>query len=116
MGFVVTAIGAVLLVLSLAGVAFGTFMATHPKTAEAGRLFAIWWIPGVAGAWGVLMRDAVTFAVGLICFLVAGAVFLVETGRTGKPAARSNKGGKRRASSTRTTRENRTRNPRKAAS
>lgn len=116
MGFVVTAIGAVLLLLSLAGVAFGVFMATHPKTAEAGKLFAIWWVPGVAGAWGVLMHDAVTFAVGLICFLVAGAVFLMETSRTGKPTAKRKHGGKSRASSTRTTRENRATNPRKAAS
>lgn len=111
-----TAIGTILLLLSLAGVAFGVFMAMHPKTAEAGRLFSIWWVPGVAGAWGVLMRDAVTFAVGLICFLVAGVVFLMETGRTGKPTARRKKSGKRRAASTRTTRENRTRNSRRAAS
>lgn len=116
MGFVLTAIGTVLLLLSLAGVAFGVFMAAHPKTGEAGRLFAIWWVPGVAGAWGVLMRDAVTFAIGLICFLVAGAVFLVETGRTGKPTARRKKGGKRSAASTRTTRENKTRSQRRAAS
>jgi hypothetical protein len=113
---ILTAIGTILLLLSLAGVAFGIFMATHPRTAEAGRLFAIWWVPGVAGAWGVLMRDTVTFAVGLICFLVAGAVFLLETGRTGKPAARRKKGGKRRSSSARTTKENRTKNYRRAAS
>lgn len=111
-----TAIGTILLLLSLAGVAFGVFMATHPKTTGAGRLFAIWWIPGVAGAWGILMRDTVTFAVGLICFLVAGTVFLIETGRTGKPVARRKKDGKRGAASTRTTRENRTRNPRRAVS
>lgn len=116
MGFFLTAMGTILLLLSLAGVAFGVFMATHPKTAEAGRLFAIWWVPGVAGAWGVLMRDTVTFAVGLICFLVAGAVFALETNRTGKTAARRKNGGGRRTASTRTTRENRTRNPRKAAS
>ena len=88
MGFILTAIGILLLLLSLAGISFGTFMAADPKTREPGRLFALWWVPAVAAASGVLMRDVVTFAVGLLCFLVAGAVFILQGGSTRKPPIR----------------------------
>ena len=67
-----------MLLLFLGGIVFGVFMATDPKTREPGRLCALWWVPAVAAASGVLMRDAVTFAVGLLCFLVAGTVFILE--------------------------------------
>ena len=53
-------------------------MATNPNTRELGWLFACWWVPGAAAAAGVLMRDLVTFAVGSVCFLVAGVVFLLK--------------------------------------
>ena len=85
MGFILIVIGTLLLLLSLVGIAFGMFMAMDPKTREPGRLFAVWWVPGVAAASGVLMRDVVTFAVGSLCFLVAGAVFTFEGGITRKP-------------------------------
>ena len=67
-----------MLLLSVAGIAFGVFMATDPNTRVPGRLFALGWVPAVAAASGVLMRDAVTFTVGLLCFLVAGAVFTLD--------------------------------------
>jgi hypothetical protein len=88
MGFVLTAIGALLLLLSLAGVSFGIYMAMDPKTRQAGKLFAVLWVPGVAAASGVFMRDVVTFAVGALCFLVAGAVFTFEDGVTRKPTVK----------------------------
>lgn len=76
-----TLFGILLLLLTLAGIAFGLFMAMEPKNRDQGRLFAIWWVPAVAAALGVLMKDVVTFTIGLLCFLVAGAVFtLAEEG------------------------------------
>lgn len=124
MNFLVTGTGALILVISLAGVAFGVYMSTHPKTHEAGKLFAIWWVPGIAAALGVFMRDAVTFTIGMSCFVIAGATLLLKSGasassssrkRGGRPGTGKPASGKR-TFSTRTTRENRTRGkPRKAS-
>lgn len=83
--FLVTLIGIPLLLGSLAALAFGLFMAVDTKNREQGWLFAIWWVPGVAAASGVVMRDVVTFTIGLLCFLVAGAVFLYADTSSGKP-------------------------------
>ena len=80
MNLILTAIGILLLLVSLAGTLFGVYMATDPKTRGQGTLFAIWWVSGVAAASGVLMRDVVTFAVGLLCLLVAGVVLAFEGG------------------------------------
>jgi hypothetical protein len=85
---IVTVIGILLLLLSLVGIFFGVFMATDPNTREAGRLFALGWVPAVAAASGVLMRDAVTIAVGLLCFLVAGAVFILAGESTRRPSVK----------------------------
>ena len=122
MGFILTAIGLLLLVAALAGIALGIFMAVDPKTRDSGRLFAIWWVPGVAAASGVLMHDVVTFAVGIICFLVAGGVILFKDRRPRKAQVRE-KGdlargpeGDSRLDSEKTTKENRTRDSRRAAS
>ena len=76
-GFIVTVIGCILLVISLAGVALGVYMAADRRTGGRGRLFALLWVPAVAASSGVLMHDVVTFTVGLLCFLVAGVVFLL---------------------------------------
>lgn len=86
-------------------------MATHPRTRESGALFALWWVPGVAAAAGVLMRDPVTFVVGLFCFAVGGAAFGLSNG-TGRPPKRKRGAyGRRypakRGASEKTTRENR---------
>ncbi|MDQ4063973.1 MAG: hypothetical protein M3122_08840 [Actinomycetota bacterium] len=70
--------GLLLLLLSLAGVVFGVFMALDPRNREAGVFFAIWWVPGVAAALGILMRDSVTFTIGVTCFVVAGVALTVE--------------------------------------
>jgi hypothetical protein len=86
--FILTAIGSLLLLLCLAGISFGVFMAVDRNTREAGWLFALGWVPAVAAAGGVLMRDAVTFAVGLLCFLIAGAVFILEGEITQRPSAK----------------------------
>lgn len=87
MGYILTAIGTLLLLASLAGIAFGAFMAADSKTREPGRLFVIWWVPAVAAASGVLMRDVVTFTVGFLCFLVAGAVFTLD-GESKRPSVK----------------------------
>jgi hypothetical protein len=103
MGFILIAIGTLLLLLSLAGISFGVYMAMDPKTREAGKLFAVWWVPGVAAASGVFMRDVVTFAVGSFCFLVAGAVFTFEGEITQKPTVKRT--GRVREDSEKTTQE-----------
>lgn len=122
MGFVLTAIGLLLLVITLAGVALGLYMAADSKTREAGWLFAVWWVPGLAAASGVLMRDVVTFTVGTLCFLVAGAVFVLEGDWSRKPPAgrkgdvARDPGEPRLLDSERTTKENRTQDSGRAAS
>lgn len=111
-----------MLVIALSGIAFGLYMAADPRTREAGKLCAIWWVPGVAAASGVLMRDVVTFTVGILCFLVAGAVFVYEGGRPHKPTVRRTRDlargtdGKRSLDSEKTTRENKARGSGRAAS
>ena len=122
MNIILTAIGLILLVIALAGVAFGIYMAADPRTREAGKLCAIWWVPGVAAASGVLMRDVVTFTIGILCFLVAGAVFVLEGGRPHKPTVRRTRDltrgpeGNRSPDSEKTTKENKARRSGKAAS
>ena len=77
-----------MLVVALAGIGLGIYMALEPKTRASGKLFAIWWVPGLAAASGVLMRDVVTFTVGSICFLIAGAVMVLEDSRPRKSQVR----------------------------
>ena len=104
MGFIlaaiVTVIGTLLLLASLAGVAFGVYMATDPKTRQSGKLFAVWWVPVAAAACGLFMRDVVTFTIGILGFLVAGAAFTFEDGKARTPTAK-------REDSEKTTTENR---------
>jgi hypothetical protein len=71
-------VGLLLLLLSLAVVAFGVFMALDDRTREQGVFFAIWWVPAVAASLGVMLRDPVTFAIGAFCFVIAGAVLALE--------------------------------------
>ena len=77
-GFLLAVTGALLLLLSLAGVAFNLYMALDDRTRERGVFFAIWSITAVAASIGVLMRDWVTFAVGAFCFVVAGAALALD--------------------------------------
>ena len=122
MGVILTVIGVLLLVIALAGIGLGIYMAVEPKTRASGKLFAIWWVPGLAAASGVLMRDVVTFTVGLICFLIAGAVMVFEDSRPRKSQVRG-KGDlargpedNRRLDSEKVSREKRTRDSGRAAS
>jgi hypothetical protein len=110
MTFILTAIGTLLLLVSLVGVAFGAYMAADPKTREPGKLFAAWWVPAAAAASGVFMQDVVTFAVGGLCFLAAGVVFIFEDGRAWMRKARTpavRHADEKREDSEKTTRENR---------
>jgi hypothetical protein len=85
--FVVTVIGFLLLVISLAGVALGLYMAADKRTRRRGKLFAILWVPAVAASSGVMMHDVVTFTVGLVCFLIAGTVFALQGDQQDEPPA-----------------------------
>ena len=87
MSFVLTATGLLLLAISLVGVALGLYMAADRRTRGRGLLFAVWWVPGLAAASGVLMRDVVTFTVGMLCFLVAGTVFVLQGEMPHEPPA-----------------------------
>ncbi len=78
MSFLLTALGTLLLLLSLAGIAIGCFMALDVRTREPGAFFALWWVPAVAAAGGLLMRDPVTFSIGAFCFIVAGVAIALE--------------------------------------
>lgn len=78
MSFLLTVLGVLLLLASLAGVAFGLFMAFDPRTREPGLYFALWWTPAAATAAGILMRDPATFTIGAICFFIAGIAFALE--------------------------------------
>jgi hypothetical protein len=89
MSFVVTVIGFLLLVISLAGVALGLYMAADKRTRRRGKLFAILWVPAVAASSGVMMHDVVTFTVGLVCFLIAGTVFALQGDQQYEPPADS---------------------------
>ena len=111
-----------MLVVALAGVALGIYMAVDPRTRESGGLFAIWWVPVLAAASGVLMRDIVTFSVGIVCFVIAGAGIVLQDGRLRKTQDRDEGNvargpdGNRHLASEKTTRENRTRGSGRAAS
>ena len=120
--FVLTVIGFLLLVISLAAVAFGLYMAADRRTRRRGRLFAILWVPAVAASSGVVMHDVVTFTVGLLCFLVAGTVFALQGDKLNEPQAGSKAdmargpAGDRLLDSEKTTKENEARGQGRVAS
>jgi hypothetical protein len=91
MGLLLTFLGALLLLVTLLGVALGLFMATDRRSRGPGLYFALWWVPGAAAAFGVLLRDPVTFAVGLFCFAVAGLALALERRLGGRGAGRGRK-------------------------
>ncbi|HEY6750373.1 MAG TPA: hypothetical protein VI027_03505 [Rubrobacteraceae bacterium] len=90
MGFLLTlllvVIGLLLLLLSLAVVAFGIYTALDERHRERGIFLAVWWVPAVAASIGILMRDSVTFTVGVLCFVVAGTALVLDLRSTRKPA------------------------------
>lgn len=105
-----------MLAVSLAAIVFGIFMATSSKTRDAGKYFALWWVPGAAAASGIVMRDIVTFTVGFACFCIAGLVFAFEVRRAGgekRPSAKKKRSDRK---AERTTAENEKRNYRRRAS
>jgi membrane-bound ClpP family serine protease len=77
-GILLLLVGALLLFLALAAVVFGLVMAFDQRTRQFGLFFALWWVPAVAAAGGILMWDLATFAIGVFCFAVAGAAYALE--------------------------------------
>ena len=122
MSFILSVIGFLLLVISLAGVALGLYMAADRRTRRRGRLFAILWVPAVAASSGVMMHDVVTFSVGLLCFLVAGTAFALQGDGSDEPQAdrKANlargSAGSRLLDSEKTTKENEARGQGRVAS
>jgi len=120
--FILTVIGLLLLVISLAGVTLGIYMSAGSRTRSRGRLFAILWVPALAASTGVLMRDVVSFTVGLLCFLVAGTVFALQGDVPDEPLAdrktdpARGPAGTRALDSEKTTKENETRGQGRVAS
>ncbi|QIN78647.1 hypothetical protein GBA65_09060 [Rubrobacter marinus] len=80
----ITFVGILVALVALAGLALGLFMAADRRTREPGLLFALWWTPALAAAAGIFMRDPVTFSMGLVCFVVAGAALVFERASTRK--------------------------------
>jgi hypothetical protein len=78
-------IGLLLLLLSLAVFAFGVYMALDERHRERGIFLAVWCIPAVAASIGILMRDSVTFTVGVLCFVVAGTALVLDLRGTRRP-------------------------------
>ena len=110
MNLFLTILGGLLLIPSLAGVAFGAYMSTHPRTRDSGTLFALLWVPALAAAGGILLKDPVTFIVGAICFLVAGVTVYLSGRGTGKPTARRTTSETPQTPTPNTTRENQKQN------
>ncbi len=106
--FVLIAIGVALLIVCLAGVGLGVYMALDGKNGEAGVLFALCWVSGAAAAAGVVMRDGVTVLIGALCFLVAGSVFVLFGGAQNTAGKRDRGGpsGQTPDGADKTTREN----------
>ena len=75
-------VGLLLLLLSLAGLVFGVFMAFDERNREQGIFFAIWLVPAVAASLGIVLRDWVTFTIGALCFAIAGAALALERHRS----------------------------------
>jgi len=84
LNFLLAFIGVLLLLASLAGVALGLFVAARRGTRGQGLFFALWWMPAAAASVGMIMRDPVTFVVGVCCFVVGGVALSLER-RAGHP-------------------------------
>ncbi len=100
-----TLVGALLLLLSLAGVMLGVFMVSDRRTREPGLYFALWWTPAVAAAGGILMGDRATFIIGASCFVIAGAAFALERRGSRRRRTRGKRRGPRTAKKVRSSKE-----------
>ena len=76
-----------MLLASLAGVALGLFVAARRGPRGQGLFFALWWTPAAAASFGIVMRDPVTFVVGVFCFAAGGVALALER-RAGRPPAK----------------------------
>ena len=76
--FLLVVVGLLLLLLSLAGLGFGVYMAFDERNREQGIFLAIWLVPAVAASLGIVLRDWVTFTIGALCFVIAGAALALE--------------------------------------
>lgn len=78
LSILLTFLGVLLLLVALAGVSLGLFVAARRGTRRQGFTFALWWMPAAAASVGVVMRDPVTFFVGIVCFAVGGVALALE--------------------------------------
>lgn len=95
-------LGTLLLLSSLAGVAFGLYMALDPSTREQGVFFILWWIPAAAAAIGIILLDPVTIVIGAFCFIVAGVALAMEHRGSRRPSRGSRSGTRKRPTSEKT--------------
>jgi hypothetical protein len=91
--FLLAVVGALLFLLSLAGVVLGSLMVIDRRTREPGLYFALWWVPAVASGVGIFMEDPVTFTIGAFCFVVAGAAFVLERRGSRRPPSKRKRPG-----------------------
>src|SRR5215212_8963647 len=76
---------------------FGLVMAFDQRTRQFGLFFALWWIPAVAAAGGILMWDLATFTIGVFCFAVAGVAYALEHRSLHRASARDRREGYKNA-------------------
>lgn len=89
--------------VGLSGLLFGLLVVVcgSPAPRRFGLVVALWWIPAVAAAWGILARDPATAVTGLCLFAVGGFAILLggDLGgpppQKGRPATASRRGRKK---------------------
>lgn len=66
------------LLVSVAGISLGGYLATNRQTRWPGLLFVLLWVPAGIAAAGLLLADPVMVVVGGVCFLVAAVAYGVD--------------------------------------
>lgn len=79
--------GAVSGFFGISGLLFGLLVALfgRPAPRRFGFMVALWWIPAIAAAWGLLARDPATAVVGLCLFAAGGFALLLGGDLGGAP-------------------------------
>lgn len=80
LSFLLTLVGLAVLLAAITGISSGIVLSLNQRTRGDGAFFALMWIPLFVASLGILWRDVTTFAVGAVCFLVAGAAVATRRG------------------------------------